>query len=122
VGTLERQATLVALPGPAARLRLACGSPLEGRLVIPADTTSTVTVTATDAYGNAVAPSALRVAVGDRGVVEVGRVTAAGEVAHVSLRGRSAGSTNLSLMAAGVRADFVTVVQRGAPGRCPAPR
>lgn len=122
VGTLERQATLVALPGPATRLRLVCGSPLEGRLVIPADTTSTVTVTATDAYGNAVAPSALRVAVGDRDIVEVGRVAAGGAVARVSLRGRSAGSTNLSLMAAGMRADFVTVVQRGAPGRCPAPR
>jgi hypothetical protein len=122
VGTLEREATLVAVAGPATRLRLSCGSALEGRLVIPADTTSTLTVAAADAYGNPVAPSGLRVAVGDRGVVEVGRVASAGDLARVSLRGRSPGSTNLAVTAAGVRADFVTVVQAGAPGRCSGPR
>jgi hypothetical protein len=122
VGTLEREATLVAVAGPATRLRLSCGSALDGRLVIPADTTSTLTVAAADAYGNPVAPSGLRVAVGDRGVVEVGRVASAGDLARVSLRGRSPGSTNLAVTAAGVRADFVTVVQAGAPGRCSGPR
>jgi hypothetical protein len=122
VGTIERQATLVALPGPATRLRLTCGAELASRVMIPADTTSTVTVAAADAYGNAVPPGGVRVWVGDRKVVDVARVGGAGDLAQVTLRGRSAGSTNLAFTAAGVRADFVAVVQAGAPARCSSPR
>jgi len=122
VGAIERQATLLALPGPATRLQLSCGTELAGRVVIPADTTSTVTVTAADAFGNPVPPAGVRVAVGDRTVVDVARVGSGSDVAHVTLRGRSPGSTNLALTAAGVRADFVAVVQPGAPGRCSSPR
>ena len=122
VGTIERQAMLVALPGPATRLRLTCGAELAGRVVIPADTISTVIVTAADAFGNPVPPGGVRVAVGDRKVVDVARVGGGGDVAQVTLRGRSPGSTNLAFTAAGVRADFVAVVQPGAIPRCSSPR
>jgi len=122
VGTIERQVTLVALPGPAAHLRLTCGAELAARVVIPADTTSTLTVTAADAYGNPVPPGAVRVSAGDRKVVDVARVGGGSDVAQVTLRGRSPGSTNLAFTAAGVRADFVAVVQSGAPARCASPR
>ena len=122
VGTIERQATLVALAGPATHLRLTCGSELAARVVIPADTTSTLTVTAADAYGNPVPPGAVRVSAGDRKVVDVARVGSGSDVAQVTLRGRSPGSTNLAFTAAGVRADFVAVVQAGAPARCANPR
>jgi hypothetical protein len=118
VGTIERQATLVALPGPATRLRLTCGAELAARVVIPADTTTTVTLAAADAYGNPVPPGGVRVSVGDRKVVDVARVGGGSDVAQVTLRGRSPGSTNLAFTAAGVRADFVAVVQPGAPARC----
>jgi hypothetical protein len=121
VGPIERQAALVALPGPATRLRLMCGSELAGRILIPADTVSTITVTAADAYGNVVAPGSLRVAVGDRAVVDVARVAGGAEAAQVTLRGRAPGSTNLALTAAGVRADFVAVVQAGAARPCSSP-
>jgi hypothetical protein len=122
VGAVERRATLVALPGPATVLRLSCGGELQGRLVIPADTTSVVLVAAVDAFGNAVALSGIQAAVGDRDLVSVGAIASDSAVARVTLRGRRPGSTNLAVTAAGLRTGVVTVVQAGAPARCSGPR
>jgi len=124
VAGIERRAALLALAGPATQLTVACGDPLGGRVLLVADTTAALTVTARDAHGNAVAlGQGVRVAVGNQDIAQVVAVVSDSAVTRVTLRGRAAGSTNLAVTAAGVRANLVTVVQRAPTrGACVAPR
>ncbi len=124
VAGVERRAALLVLAGPPIQLTVACGAVLRGRVLLVADTTAALTVTATDAHGNAVALGpGVRVAVGNQDIAQVVAVASDSAVTRVTLRGRSAGSTNLAVTAAGVRANLVTVVQRGpTPAACVAPR
>ncbi len=111
IGGVERQATLLALPGPATRLTVSCGQEVSGRVVLAPDTTGVVIVTASDAYGNLVPLSGVRAATGDRRVARVEGVVADSALVRVTLRGWGAGSTNLAVTGAGQRANLVVVVQ-----------
>jgi hypothetical protein len=110
--SLVRQATLVALPGPAATLRVSCGGrEVRGRVVLPPDSAVTLRVTAADLHGNPVPPAGLRAAVGDGAVVRVVETTADSASGRVVVRGGRPGSTNLALAGAGLRENLVAAVQ-----------
>ena len=119
---MERQAPLVALPGPPAHLVLRCGTTnVTDRLALGIRTDHEVRVRVEDASGNQVPLSDLQVSATDPRTVRV----AAGPDA-VTLRGLRAGSTSVVVRAAGFRRMFATVVgpadvtvagcRRGVPG------
>jgi hypothetical protein len=123
VGGIERQADLLALPGPATRLSVSCGQELGGRVTLATDTTGVVLVTASDTYGNVLPLSGVRAATGDRRVARVEGVVTDSALARVTLRGHGAGSTNLAITGAGQRVNLVTVVQAQATAdACIGPR
>ena len=105
-GAIERQATLYADPGPAAKLTLRCGEArLDGRMSLAPGGAAVLRVTAQDAFGNEATVTGLQAASGDRGVVRVTFVgtDAAGGLVRVAPRG--AGSTSLVVVASRQRED-----------------
>ena len=116
VSSLQRQASLMAVAGPAAVLRATCnGREIHGRVGLVSDSTVVVRLAVSDAYGNALAATAPRAAAGDDGVVQVVRVAADSATGRVTLRGRKAGATNLALEAAGLREHYVANVRASGP-------
>jgi hypothetical protein len=111
VGTIERQATLYAEPGPAAKLTLRCGEArVEGRFSLAPGHAAVLRVTAQDAFGNEAAVTGLQTATGDGGVVRVTSVgtDSAGGVVRVA-PGRE-GSTSLVIVASRRREDVSVTV------------
>jgi hypothetical protein len=111
VGTIEREATLYAEPGPAAKLTLRCGEArVEGRFSLAPGHAAVLRVTAQDAFGNEAAVTGLQAATGDRGVVRVTSVgaDAAGGMVHVAPG--DAGSTSLVIVASRRREDVGVTV------------
>ena len=105
-GAIERQATLYADPGPAAKLTLRCGEArLDGRMSLAPGGAAVLRVTAQDAFGNEATVTGLQAASGDRGVVRVTFVgtDAAGGLVRVAPGG--AGSTSLVVVASRQRED-----------------
>jgi len=105
-GAIERQATLYADPGPAAKLTLRCGEArLDGRMSLAPGGAAVLRVTAQDGFGNEATVTGLQAASGDRGVVRVTFVgtDAAGGLVRVAPRG--AGSTSLVVVASRQRED-----------------
>ena len=105
-GAIERQATLYADPGPAAKLTLRCGEArVDGRMSLAPGGAAVLRVTAQDAFGNEATVTGLQAASGDRGVVRVTFVgtDAAGGLVRVAPGG--AGSTSLVVVASRQRED-----------------
>jgi hypothetical protein len=111
VDGVERQAALVAVPGPAARLVVRCGgAAADGRLTLLAGADARVLVTAEDALGNTVPATDVRASVGDDALVRVRLPGGTAPPGTVVLTGVRAGSTNLLVLAAGLRASLVAAV------------
>ena len=122
-GTIERQATLYAEPGPAATLTLRCGDTrVERRVSLAPGGGAVLRVTAQDAFGNDAAVTGLQAAAGDRGVVRVTFVGAGAAGSVVRVAPGDEGSTSLVIVASGQREDVsVTVARAALPGatHCP---
>ena len=118
LGGIEREASLVALPGPPARLEVRCGTvAARGRLTLAAGATATVEVAATDAFGNGVPLTGLRVSVGDEDVVRASAAAGDSIMGRFSLRAGHAGATNLVVLGSGLRESIVaTVATAGGAG------
>ena len=112
-GTIERQATLYAEPGPAAKLSLRCGEGrVEGRISLAPGGAAVLRVTAQDTFGNEAPVTGLQAATGDRGVVRVtfvGGDTAGG---LVRVAPGDEGSTSLVIVASRQREDVSVTVAR----------
>jgi hypothetical protein len=111
VGTIEREATLYAEPGPAAKLTLRCGEArVEGRFSLAPGHAAVLRVTAQDAFGNEAAVTGLQAATGDRGVVRVTSVGADSAGGVVRVVPGHEGSTSLVIVASRQRADASVTV------------
>jgi hypothetical protein len=111
VGTIERQATLYAEPGPAAKLTLRCGEArVEGRFSLAPGHAAVLRVTAQDAFGNEAAVAGLQAATGERGVVRVTSVGADTAGGVVTVAPGNEGSTSLVIVASRQRADVSVTV------------
>jgi hypothetical protein len=125
LGNVEREATHTALAGPPSRLRLRCGAAaVDGRVTVAAGGDLAMDVRAQDGFGNAVPLTGLRVNVGDDDVARATALTADTTIGHFTLHGVRAGSTNLVVLASGLRESVVAAVSAGAavPCRAAAPR
>jgi hypothetical protein len=118
LGGLERQAPLVALPGPPARLVLRCEAALVARLTLGRGEESELTAMVQDLQGNALAVTDVRTRVDDE---RVARVVAAG-VDRLTVRGERAGSTRLEVAASGLRAQLPVAVEATAASAAPCRR
>src|SRR5205823_1689498 len=108
---IERQATLYADPGPAAKLTLRCGEArVEGRMSLAPGGAAVLRVTAQDAFGNDATVTGLQAASGDRGVVRVTFVGADAAGGLVRVAPRDVGSTSLVVVASRQRADVSVTV------------
>jgi len=122
---IERQAVLVALPGPPATIVWRCGTadvttPLAFALAAEYE----LTVNVQDAQGNALPVTELRVSSDDERVVRV--VPAIGMTNRVTVRADHAGTTNMVAQAAGLRVSVraavgpagtaLTACRRSVPG------
>lgn len=117
VGAIERQVPLYAVAGPPAKLVVSCGAEVvEGRLAVPADEVALLRVAAQDAYGNLVPLGALRASVGDDRLLRQVSIVSDSLGGVITFRpGKGGGTTNLVVLASGLRASFVASVQpRGA--------
>jgi hypothetical protein len=111
VGTIERQATLYAEPGPAAKLTLRCGEArVEGRFSLAPGHAAALRVTAQDAFGNEAPVTGLQAATGDRGVVRVTSVGADAAGGVVRVAPADEGSTSLVVVASRQRKDVSVTV------------
>ena len=121
VGTIERQATLYAEPGPAAKLTLRCGEArVERRIALAPGGAAVLRVTAQDSFGNDAAVTGLQAATGDRGVVRVTFVGADAAGAMVRVAAVEEGSTSLVVVASRQREDAsVTVARAPVSGATP---
>lgn len=108
IGGIERQAALIALPGPPARLVVQCGSvDVAARVALAAGADQELAVIARDALGNDVPLTGVRVMVGDEKVVRlVGEATSQ----RFTLHGERAGTTNLVVLGSGLRATLLAAV------------
>jgi hypothetical protein len=112
VGSIARQVALYPSAGRPAQLVLEQGGVALGRqLILGTEGPTVVRVLSRDAFGNAVPLVGLRAAVGDDHVVRVTAVTSDSLGGWVTLRAGHAGTTNLVLQGAGVRADLSAVVR-----------
>jgi len=108
---IERQATLYADPGPAAKLTLRCGEArVERRMSLAPGGAAVLRVTAQDAFGNDATVTGLQAASGDRGVVRVTFVGADAAGGLVRVAPRDVGSTSLVVVASRQRADVSVTV------------
>ncbi len=121
VGAIERQATLYAEPGPAAKLTLRCGEArVERRIALAPDGAAELRVTAQDSFGNEAAVTGLQAATGNHGVVRVTFVGADAGGGVVRVAARDEGSTSLVVVASRQRADVsVTVARTPVSGATP---
>ena len=123
VGAIERQATLYAEPGPAAKVTLRCDEArVERRLALAPGGVAALRVTAEDAFGNDASVTGLQAATGDRGVLRVTSVGVEAGGGVVRLTAGDEGSTSLVVVASHLREDVsVTVAAVALPGvtRCP---
>ena len=87
------------------------GVTLGRQLILGTEGPTVVRVLSRDAFGNAVPFAGLRAAVGDDHVVRVTAVTSDSLGGWVTLRAGHAGTTNLVVQGAGVRADLSAVVR-----------
>jgi hypothetical protein len=111
LGPIEREASLVADPGPPARLEVRCGSVVaQGRLSIAGAATVPIEVAARDKFGNRLAVTGLRVSVGDEDVLRALDIAGDTAMGRFTLRGGRAGSTNLVVLASGLRESLVAAV------------
>ena len=119
--TIERQATLYAEPGPAAKLTLRCGEArVERRIALAPGGAAVLRVTAQDSFGNDAAVTGLQAATGDRGVVRVTFVGADAAGAMVRVAAVEEGSTSLVVVASRQREDAsVTVARAPVSGATP---
>jgi hypothetical protein len=115
---LERQAPLVAVAGPPARLAVRCGDGVVGRLALGAGETSDLVVAMQDAHGNVLAATDVRSRLDDE---RVARIVAAG-ADRLTLRAERAGTTRLEVTASGLRAELPVVVGPAAAGPAPCRR
>jgi hypothetical protein len=114
-GAIERQATLYAEPGPAARLTLRCGEArVERRLSLAPGGAAVLRVTAQDSFGNEATVTGLQAATGDRGVLRVTFVGADAAGGLVRVASGVEGSTSLVVVASSQRADVSVMVARAA--------
>ena len=116
LGQIERQAPLMALPGPPASVALRCGTTeVSDRLVLGVGMDHDVSVVVRDAFGNDLPVSDIRATARDPRTVRPS-VT----VNAVVLRGLRGGETSLVVEAAGVRRSIAAVVgpADGAPTAC----
>ena len=112
VGSIERQVALYPSAGRPAQLVLEqAGVTLGRQLILGTEGPTVVRVLSCDAFGNAVPFAGLRAAVGDDHVVRVTAVTSDSLGGWVTLRAGHAGTTNLVVQGAGVRADLSAVVR-----------
>lgn len=118
LGGLERQAPLVALPGPPARLVLRCGAAVVAWLVLAPGEESDLLAAVQDARGNALEGTEVRFEVDDE---RVARIAAAG-VDRLTVRAARAGSTQLDVTAAGLRTQVPVTVEPGAASQAPCRR
>lgn len=119
LGAIEREASLIAAPGPPARLELRCGTVVaQARVGLAAGATVPIEVIARDGFGNALAVTGLRVSIGDEDVVRAGSVSADTTVGRFTLTGGRAGSTNLVVLASGLRESLVAAVTAGGATAC----
>jgi len=121
VGAIERQATLYAEPGPAAKLTLRCGEArVERRIALAPGGAAVLRVTAQDSFGNDAAVTGLQAATGDRGVVRVTFVGADAAGGVVRVAAVDEGSTSLVVVASRQREDAsVTVARAPVSGATP---
>jgi hypothetical protein len=115
---LERQVSVLALPGPPARVVVRCGTETaSGRIVVRSGAAARLEVTVHDAFGNELPVTGLRAAAGDRRLLRVERVEAQGQQGAIVLEPRQAGATNVAVFASGVRETVTaTVSATGLPG------
>lgn len=109
VGALTREAPLLALPGPAARLVARCGEADVATLALPPGVESALRAAVLDAHGNELGEPEVRARVSDE---RVARLIAAGG-GRVTIRGERAGTTGLELAGAGLSARVAIVVAAG---------
>jgi hypothetical protein len=115
LGRIEREATLVAVAGPPARLSLRCATEtVEGRVTLAPGANARFEVTATDALGNAVALNGLRVSVGDESVVRAEPLAGDSTIGRFALRAGNVGATNLVVLGSGLRESLVAAVSKSA--------
>jgi Big-like domain-containing protein len=124
VGSIQRQVTLYATAGPAAKLSFSCGdAPIDRRVALSPDVSVVFHVTAQDAFGNAVPLEHLQAAAGDKSVVRVAFIGSDNSGGLVGLKPGETGSTSLAVLGSGQRQNItVIVVQRPGTGdltRCP---
>lgn len=113
LGRIDREATLVAVAGPPARLVLRCASEtIEGRVRLPPGASLRLDVAVTDAHGNAVALTGLRVSVGDEAIVRAELPSRDSAPGGFALRARSVGATNLVVLGSGLRESLVAAVSK----------
>ena len=110
-GAIERQATLYAEPGPAAKLTLRCGEVQVGdRFSLAPGHAALLRVSAQDAFGNEAAVTGLQAATGDRGVVRVTFVGGDTTGGLVRVAPGDAGATSLVVVASRQREDVSVTV------------
>jgi len=111
IGEIEKQVRFEPRAGAAARLVVRCaGNTLERRIDLAPDTVVTLEVTALDGFGNAVAVSRVRAAVGDQRVLRVRAAAADSAGGRVVLEPRRPGATAFAVMASGLRENFTITV------------
>jgi hypothetical protein len=114
IGAVEKQARFEPRAGAATRLVVRCGgNALERRIDLAPDTVFTLDVTALDGFGNPVAVTRVRAAVGDQRVLRVRASTADSAGARVVLEPRRPGATAFAVMASGLRENFTITVLAG---------
>jgi hypothetical protein len=118
-GSIERQVSLLALAGPPARVVIRCGiESLSARVVLRSGGAARLEVELRDAFGNALPVDAVRAVVGDQGLVRVAEATVDGGRGVLALQVRRTGSTNLSVLTAGLRENLTAVVSQSGPVGC----
>lgn len=109
--TIERQAALVAVAGPPALAQLRCGTQTTGPIALLAGAEHELTIVVTDALGNEVDVTDLRVTPSDDKVV---RVVTRLDAEHLVVRAGRTGTTAVTVDASGVRGTVSVTVDRGA--------
>ena len=118
-GSIERQVSLLALAGPPARVVIRCGiESLSARVVLRSGGAARLEVELRDGLGNAVPVDAVRAVVGDPGLVRVAEASVDGGRGVLALQVRRTGSTNLSVLTAGLRENLTAVVSPSGPVGC----
>ena len=112
IGSLERQAMLYPMPGPAKQLIvLLDGNTVAGQVVLSTRRSSVLRIYSRDAFGNSVPVGGLQATSADERVLKVTAVSADSLGGVIAVTPRKAGLTNLVITSSGLRADLSALIR-----------